>query len=237
MRTSRTTLLRRFIATASAAMIISGLLNPVEAADIYAFAQQKVYGMTLNASAGSTATLVPSPLGFDIKSHTSATQSSTPGVVAFNGGIDTQQSQIGFSAVENYRGALPGGFSVPPLSNVLLQAVPTAWGTPNFVGGIITPDLGIPTSSDFASAPTGSRSDVYYNPNPDVGTSPGSGAPPAGIPLNGNNIPVANLFAPVGPPGTATASMSSMAEALLHNTPGIGTAVSDWVVSGVFSIN
>lgn len=220
------------------ALAVSGLPNIVEAADVYAFAQQKVYGMTLSATAGSTAVLVgDATLGFDIKSHTSAATSGSPGVVAFNGGIDALQSQIGTSVVENYRGALPSGYSIPDQSNVLLQAVPTPWGPANVGTSTPTPGLGMPSASDFLTAPnSAARSDVYYNPNPDVGSAPGSGTSPGTIPFNGDNIPIANLFANPSPPGTDTASMSSVAEAVLHNEGGINSAVSDWVLSGGFKI-
>jgi len=205
---------------------------------VYAFAQQKVYGMTMTATPGSSATLVGADFG--VKMSTKAAWDTVPGGVAHNGGLDALQSFIGSGLppqpVENYSGNAFPGMSLPPDERVLLQANPTPAGTPQSV------DLSVPTGTSFFAGRNFARSDVYTTVNPDTAVAPpGSGTipadvPPGSWPADGNAIPAAKLFAPIGTPGTL--SIDLVAESLL-NGEGVATissGVADWVVSGVFTI-
>lgn len=205
----------------------------------YAFAQQKIYGMTLSAAPGSSATLSGDALGFSVKMSSDAAITALGTGISHNGGLDALESFISpavpIAPVENYSGPAPAGFSSPAGERVLLQAVPTAWGSPN---GFTT---SAPVVSDFTPGWNFSRSDVYATPNPDSGGVAGSGSPPADAPPGtwptvGNNIPAGNLFASIGTPGTL--SIDTVAEVLMtdmpHNT--IGTGVSDWAATGAFFI-
>jgi len=204
----------------------------------YAFAQQKVYGMTISASPGSSATISGDPVGFSVKMSTDAAISALGLGVSSNGGLDPLQSfvtpAIPAAAPENYSGNAPAGFSTPPFERVLLQhpLVPTAPGVPN---GFVTT---APVAGDFTEGFNFARSDAYATPNPDVTVAPpGVGSPPSGAwPTNGTAVPAGKLFAPVGAPGTL--SIDSVAEALMTSAPHstLGTGVSDWTVTGGFTI-
>ena len=207
---------------------------------VYAFAQQKIYGMTLTPIAGGNATLVGDPLGFSVKMSTAASVDSFPGVGAHNGGLDAVQTFIGSALPlpppENYTDNAPAGFSIPVGERVLQQLNPTGQGGPKGIA------IGIPVASDFLVGRNFARSDVYTAPNPDVAPiGPGSGTIPANVPPGswppiGATVNIGHLFAPIGSPDTL--SIDLVAETLLtdveHGT--ISDGVSDWVVTGKFSV-
>ena len=62
---------------------------------MYAFAQQKIYGMTLTPIPGGSALLVGDTAGFVVKMSTAASVDSAPGINAHIGGLDADQSFIG----------------------------------------------------------------------------------------------------------------------------------------------
>lgn len=206
----------------------------------YAFAQQKVYGMTLVATPGSTATLAGDPAGFVVRMGSAATISAFTAGVSFNGGLDTPQAFVGTGSPaqppENWVGNLPPGFSTPAAERVLLQAVPTAPGVPN---GFVTT---APVATDFTLGDNVARADAYATPNPDTAIAPpGSGTPPANVPPGswppaGVGVPAGKLFAPIGTPGTL--SIDSVAESLLTNRPHdtFATSIADWTVTGGFHV-
>lgn len=222
----------------AASMLVS-LSSPARAAS-YAFAEQKIFGMTFTAAPGSTATISGDPMGFSVKMSTDAAITAIGTGISHNGGLDALQSYVTpalpAAPVENYSGPSPVGFSMPTGERVLLQLVTTAPGSPN---GFSTAD---PVPGNFTVGQNFARSDAYATPNPNIGGVAGQGFSPADVPVGswpivGNNIPSSKLFAPIGTPGTL--SIDTVAEVLMtdqpHNT--IGTGVSDWTVTGAFSIN
>lgn len=199
---------------------------------VYAFAQQKIYGMTLTAS--GNATLVGDAVrGLSLKMTTAATSDNFPGAFAVNGGLDVKQSFISNGSVpkpmENFVKNTP--YSAPSNEIVLRQAIATALGTQR---GFATDDL----APHFTSGQNFSRSDAYVTPAPDARTFEGSASPPtgAGWPTSGTPIAAGKLFAPIGSRGTL--SIDSVAEALLTTADhdSIGSGLSDWVVTGRFKI-
>lgn len=230
------------IAIAVLVMILPAWLAPAAPypGAVYAFAQQKVYGMTMTATPGSSATVIGDPLGFAVKMSTKAAVDSFPGVVAHNGGLDAQQSFLGSGSpvqpVENYSGNAFPGMSMPPNERVLLQLNPTPAGNP---AGFAT---SVPTAANFPSGDNFSRSDVYATPNPDNALAPpGSGTIPANVPPgswppDGTTVAIGKLFAPIGTPGTL--SIDLVAETLLTDADhgSIASGVADWVVTGKFRI-
>lgn len=211
--------------------------DPVAVNAVYGFAEQKIYGMTLSAAPGASGTLVGAT--FSVKMSTKAAFNTLPGV-SNNGGLDAPQSFIGSglppTPPENYSGNASPGMSVPANERVLLQANPTAAG---IARGI---DLTNPTPANFFAGHDFARGDGYATKNPDTAIAPpGPGAVPANLPpgswpADGNQVPAGNLFAPVGTPGTL--SIDLVAEALLNGEgyATLASGVSDWVVTGGFSI-
>jgi len=202
---------------------------------VYAFAEQKIYGMTLTGVPGSTATVSGDPLGFSVKMTSAATADNFPGVVAHNGGLDVLQSFISNGSVlppvQNYIANTP--FSAPTNERVLTQLTPTIAGVAQ---GFDTTD---PVAA-FVPGQNYARADAYVAPYTDTanvnppysGTVPsGSGWPAAGTPIS-----TGHLFAPVG--SADTLAIDSVAESLLTNADhdSIGSGVSDWVVTGKFHI-
>jgi len=206
----------------------------------YAFAQQKVYGMSLSLLPGSTATL--SGTTFSVATKTAAVYSLIPGTVAYNGGLDSLQSLTSTGTLpappENFSGNVPTGYSNPDRERVLLQSSTTPWGP---VG---TGTVGLPTPADIAPyfGQNYARADAYATPNPDNTVAPaGSGTTPANVPpgtwpLNGLGIPMTHLI------NSATASdllsLDTVAESLLTDSAAVafGTGDSEWTVSGEFTI-
>jgi hypothetical protein len=239
-----TTHVRRW---ASFALVASALIHhatasaePIAPGAVYAYAQQKIYGMTLSATPGSGASLIGNPQGFSVKMSNLAGVDTIPGVVAHNGGLNAEQSFIGAgppspsAPPENYSGNVSPGMSVPANERVLLQWNPTGAGV---AGGF---DASIPVAANFLAGHNFSRADAYVTPNPDnavgpptSGTIPG---PASAWPPGGTTVATSKLFAPVGTAGTL--SIDAMAEALLtdekHGT--IGNGAADWVVTGKFNI-
>lgn len=206
---------------------------------MYAFAQQKIYGMTLSPVAGGNATLTGDPLGFVVKMSTAASVDSAPGINAHIGGLDADQSFIGsglpLPPPENWTNNAPLGYSVPAGERVLVQLNPTGQGVPK---GITT---GIPVASDFALNNNFARSDVYTAPNPDP-LPPGAASatiptlPPGSWPPLGSMVSRDRLFAGIG--SANTLSIDLIAETLLtsatHGT--ISNGIADWAVTGKFSV-
>lgn len=209
--------------------------DPIAANAVYGFAEQKVYGMTLTATPGSSASLVGA--AFSVKMSTHAAFDTSPSGVAHNGGLDALQSfvtgGVPSQPVENFIGNASVGMSLPAGERVLRQLNTTASGSS---GGF---DATNPRATDFFAGHNFARSDGYVTPNPDASPvlPPASGAPPGGLPADGNLVPAALLYAPVGTPGTL--SIDLVAEALL-NGEGIAklaSGVSDWVVTGGFMVS
>ena len=102
--------------------------DPAPAA-MYAFAQQKIYGMTLSPIPGGSALLVGDTTGFVVKMSTAASVDSAPGINAHIGGLDADQSFIGsglpLPPPENWTNNAPLGYSVPVSERVLVQLNPT----------------------------------------------------------------------------------------------------------------
>ena len=206
----------------------------------YAFAQQKVYGMTLTAVPGGNATLVGDALGFSVKMSTSASVDALPGIGAQIGGLDALQTFISsglpLPPPENYTNNTPVGFSLPVGERVLQQLNPTGQGGPK---GITN---GIPVAADFLSGDNFGRGDAYVAPNPNVlPLGPGSGTIPPNVPLGswpplGSQIDRTHLFAPIG--SADTLSIDSVAETLLTDFPPgvISNGLADWVATGKFAI-
>jgi hypothetical protein len=207
---------------------------------VYAFAQQKVYGMTLTAAPGGNATLVGDVLGFAVKMSTSASVDSFPGIGAQVGGLDAVQTFIGSALPlpppENYTNNTPVGFSLPVGERVLQQHNPTGQGGPKGI------TIGIPVAADFISGHNFGRGDAYVAPNPDVlPLGPGSGTIPPNVPVGswpplGSTVDRTHLFAPIG--SADTLSIDLVAETLLTDVQHgvISNGLSDWVVTGKFAI-
>jgi hypothetical protein len=206
---------------------------------MYAFAQQKIYGMTLSPVPGGSALLVGDTAGFVVKMSTAASVDSAPGINAHIGGLDADQSFIGsglpLPPPENWTNNAPLGYSVPVGERVLVQLNPTGQGVPKGI------TKGIPVASDFALNNNFARSDVYTPPNPDplppgaasatIPTLPLGSWPPLGSMVNTNR-----LFAGIG--SANTLSIDLIAETLLtsatHGT--ISNGIADWTVTGKFSV-
>jgi hypothetical protein len=212
---------------------------PTAPTAMYAFAQQKIYGMTLSPVDGGNATLVGDPLGFVVKMSTAASVDTLPGINAHVGGLDADQSFIGSGVPsqppENWTNNAPLGYSVPGGERVLVQLNPTGQGVPKGI------TVGTPVATDFQLNNNFARADVYTAPNPDplppgaasatIPTTPPGSWPPLGSMVNTNR-----LFAGVGDPDTL--SIDLVAETLLtsatHGT--ISNGMSDWAVTGKFSV-
>ena len=240
LRTTSATTVMMIAATAVAFFARPSWADAPSPYAVYAFAQQKIYGMTLTAIPGGNATLIGDPLGFAVKMSTAASVDSFPGVGAHNGGLDAQQTFIGSALPlpppENYTDNVPAGYGIPAGERVLQQLNPTGQGAPKGI------TIGIPVASDFLVGRNFARSDVYVAPNPDLlPIGPGSGTIPANVPPGswppvGSTINISHLFSPIGSPDTL--SIDLVAETLLtdvaHGT--ISDGVSDWAVTGKFRV-
>lgn len=235
--------LRKFATPMLALMIGTTGVNHVGAATVYAFAQQKVYDLTLNTTTPLNSTLVPNPAGFNV---------ATANAAALNGFgpstnipvPDALQAFIGTVPVpvENYSGQAP--FGVGNL-DVLLQhplLVPggasnsSAATIPVAIRGVANANtIGLPALGNlippFALTDDFARADVLTRyPN-------AASAPP--MPANGIGINNSYLFNNPVPtsPVPSTISMSSAAEALVSSPVNdIATAISDWTISGLFNM-
>jgi hypothetical protein len=206
---------------------------------MYAFAQQKIYGMTLSPVPGGSALLVGDTAGFVVKMSTAASVDSAPGINAHVGGLDADQSFVASALPlpppENWTNNAPVGFSQPAGERVLVQLNPTGQGVPKGI------TVGTPVSTDFLLGRNFARSDVYTAPNPDP-LPPGTASAtiptlPAGSwPPLGSMVSRDRLFAGVG--SANTVSIDLVAETLLtdaeHGT--ISNGIADWAVTGKFSV-
>lgn len=177
------------------------------AGSVYAFAQQKIYNMTM-LSVGSSSNLTNG--SFNISTNTSAGLTGYPGQSFTIPILDAQQSYLGSAPapVEN----LSGPAVSPSSENVLIQFNPTP---PENANGIVN---NVPTIGDFTQ-PTFARSDsLTWNP-------PSSTTPPP---------PPGYLFDPAFAGGNV--SIDSAAEALINNSMGVGNAQSGWQINGSFSL-
>lgn len=204
----------------------------------YAFAQQKVYGMTITDGNGSKATITAKP--FSMSMQTAATY-DTIGTQTFNAGLDPKQAFVTPTGDpkpgENWSGNVPpnggGVFSNPARERVLLQNAKTPWGDPQALR------LDLPTATDFTPGANFARADGYVTKNPDTTVGPdASGVTPTGTGWNQNgvNIAAGKLFQNVGTPGTL--SIDSVAEVLLTSSPHDthATSVSNWTATGKFDV-
>ncbi|MBU6223154.1 MAG: hypothetical protein KGR24_10470 [Planctomycetes bacterium] len=240
LRTTSATTVMMIAATAVAFFARPSWADAPSPYAVYAFAQQKIYGMTLTPVDGANATLVGDPLGFAVKMSTAASVDSFPGVGAHNGGLDAEQSFIGSllpgPAPENWTNNAPAGYSIPTGERVLQQWNPTGTGGPKGI------TVGIPVPADFSAGHNFARSDAYTAPQPDpLPPGPASATIPANVPPGswppvGSTVNIGHLFAPIGSPDTL--SIDLVAETLLtdvaHGT--ISDGVSDWAVTGKFSV-
>ena len=220
--------------------------RPAEAGTVnavYAFAQQKVYGMTIDHRQ-QHARVVGDPLGYAVKMTSAATSDGSPGILAKNGGLDvgvsylpypsfTPPATTGTATGNNFVWNTPN--SSAPGEVVLKQALPT---TPLHGKGVTLADL----TGQFAGygGQGFSRGDAYATV-PDTAPIPGTttnAAAPAGPswPAAGSGVAIDTLFAPIGSAGAL--SIDSVAEALLTNADhdSIASGVADWVVTGKFGV-
>ena len=116
-----------------AALMLASVSWPASAAS-YAFAEQKIFGMTVTAVPGSTATISGDSLGFSVKMSTDAAIRASGNGIACNGGLGGLQAyatpSLPAAPVENHSGPSPAGLSMPPGERVLLKLVPTEAGIP-----------------------------------------------------------------------------------------------------------
>jgi len=225
--------------------ILANSVPQASAATIYGYAQQKVYDMTLSSSTPST-TITPT-IPLTVTTSTSATLNGFA-ISGFNlPQIDAQQAKTGIFASpglpagrinppENYIGPAP--YASTPGTNVLAQANPTPVGNMP-IGSNSNLDTTVPMANSFNPGDEFTRADVYMSSqtgNPIAGTNPLQGAPPAGIPTNGQNINTSMLFAA---PGTGnTMAFDSNAEGVItSSTVTTGISNSSWVISGAFNLS
>ena len=212
--------------------------TPVPTSAVYAFAQQKVYGMSISGTQ-QHAKVVGDPLGFSIKQTTAAASDTTPGKVAQNGGVD---AAVAYLPAPGFTPTLPAAtgnnfvWNTPNSSVtsevVLKQALPTPVVNAK---GVNATDLGsfmLPYEGQGFS-----RADAYATV-PDQTAIPGTttnAVSPGAWPKVGTPMPTSTLFADVG---KGTMSVDSVAEVLLtdvtHNS--IASAVADWVITGKFKV-
>ena len=179
-----------------------------KAVDItYAFAEQKVYNMSL-VSLNSSGNLING--AFNISTNTSASLTGYTGQTSNFPALDAQQSYIGTAPapVEN----LSGPAVQPNTQQVLTQFNVT----PDGLGNALVNNL--PTASSFTQ-PTFSRSDALSR-----------------NPSSSSTLPISSgyLFNPTFPGGNV--SIDSAAESLMYNVQGNSIAQSGWQISGSFSL-
>jgi hypothetical protein len=214
--------------------------TPVPTTAVYAFAQQKVYGMSISGSQQHVS-IVGDPKGYSIKQTTAAASDTTPGKVARNGGVDAGVSYLPapnfnppvVTAIgNNFVWNTPNSSAANEI--VLKQALPTPVTNAK---GVNANDIGASLLAYSQKGEGFSRGDAYAT-IPDQTSIPGgttNAISPAAWPTVGTPIPSSTLFAD---PGKGTMSVDSVAEVLLtdvaHNS--IASAVSDWVITGKFDV-
>lgn len=225
-----------------------GLASPRPAAAapvnaVYAFAQQKIYGMTINYDQ-QHATVTGDPLGFAVKMTSAATSDALPGILAKNGGLDVDVSY------------LPNPSFTPPPTTGVATGNNFVWNTPNSsAANEVVLKQALPTTllgqgvylNDLTSQFNGygnqgfSRGDAYVTlPSTTLisGTTGNASSPSGpGWPASGTPVAIGRLFAPIGSPDAI--AIDSVAEALLTNADHdtIASGVSDWVVTGKMHVN
>lgn len=180
-----------------------------EAGTVYAFAQQKVYDMTLGSGTPSNLT----GNAFSIRTSTAATLQGYPGVSNNTPILDALQSFAGnmVAPAENLSGAAPYGVGD---TTVLVQANSTSAGLQNAT------NPAIPGIGELSATNVFTRADVITR-IPTVGTP--------------NNLDPNYLFTPGFAGGNV--SIDSAAEGLGNLPPGsIGTSTSNWTISGSFTL-
>ena len=210
--------------------------TPVPA--VYAFAQQKVYGMSISGTQ-QNAKVVGDPLGFSIKQTNAAASDTTPGKVAENGGVD---AGVAYLPAPTFTPTIPTAignnfvWNTPNSSAanevVLKQALPTPVVNAQGVNATDLTSVMLPYAGEGFS-----RADAYATV-PDQTAIPlttTNAVSPGALPKVGTPMPIGALFAA---PGKGTMSVDSVAEVLLtdvtHNS--IASAVSDWVITGKFKV-
>jgi PEP-CTERM motif len=201
----------RKLAILGVAFIVGGVSVPrTEAGTVYAFAEQKVYDMTLSSATPANMTGNP----FSIRTSTASTLQGYAGVSNNTPVLDATQSFSGniVPPSENLSGAAPYGTGD---TTVLVQANATSAGLQNAT------DPSIPGLGEFSATNVFTRSDV-------ITRIPNAGSPAA---LDANY-----LFTPGYASGNV--SVDSAAEGLGNLPPGsVGSATSNWTISGSFTLS
>jgi hypothetical protein len=205
----------KFAAFALAAWVGGLSIAPTRANTVYAFAQQKVYNMQFQA--GTPSNLTGNP--FTVTTNTSASLAGFGGTSSNTPTMDAAQSFLGNVAApaENLSGTAPYGV---PNDTVLIQYTPTATGPQN---GLQT---GVPGGGL-------SNSDIYVRS--DVLTR----IPPQQTgPVDANWLFTPGYTGGAPDPANANVAIDSVAEGIGNLPPGsIGTASSNWTVSGSFVLS
>jgi hypothetical protein len=221
------------IAAAAVSAVVLGASAPrTEASSVYAFSEQKVYNMYMQPSNPGTLTNA----NLSIATTTSATLNGI-GTGSNLPVLDALQSFLGdaaFNPVVQYGPAIGQNFSTTtpfaaPGSNatVLTQSVGipalppgTPWGAAN------TTVNGVPAITDLPAVGTFTRSDVLTRIPP----ASNQGVDPNWLFTQGftGNPPVV-------PAADANISMDSAAEGLITGF-GVGSANSNWTISGGFTL-
>lgn len=209
------------LASVTAFLGLSG--EVVEAGQLYAFAQQKVYNMSMQV--GTPSNLTNGSLS--IATTTAATLNGI-GTGSNLPAMDAQQSYLGSGPVppQNYSTTTPYA-AAGSNSTVMAQAVnyPTTPGTP--WGSANSTVNGVPISSDLPATGSFTRSDVLTRIPPPSNF---------GIDPNWLFTPGFQGAPPIVPPSDANISMDSVAEAFSSNDYNLGSANSSWTISGGFTL-
>lgn len=215
---------RWFVISLSTVTVFLGLSgHVVEAGQLYAFAQQKVYNMAMQVDNPSNLTNA----SLSIATATTATLNGS-GTGSNLPVMDAQQSYFGSGPVppQNYSTTTPFA-AAGSNSTVMAQAInyPTTPGTP--WGSANTTVNGIPVSSNLPATGSFTRSDVLTRipPSSNFGIDP-----------NWFFTPGFQGTPPIVPPSDANISMDSVAEAFSSNVNNLGSANSTWSISGGFTL-
>jgi hypothetical protein len=211
-------------ALAVTAVVLGASAPQTEASSVYAFSQQKVYNMYMQSA--NPANLTSANLS--IATTTSATLNGV-GTGSNLPVTDALQSYLGTGTVppQNYSTTVPAGFAAPGSNGtVLTQAVNfptipgTPWGTANMTVN------NVPNIGNLSDPSTFTRSDVLTRIPP----AANQGADPRWLFQQGftGNPPVV-------PAADANMSLDSAAEGLINGF-GVGSANSNWTISGGFTL-
>jgi hypothetical protein len=193
--------------------VVLGTKASSEASSVYAFTQQKVYNLSMQA--GTAANLTNGNL--NIATSTAATLNGN-GSSTNAPPLDAAQSYQGSGVppVENFSTNAPY-FAVGSNPRVLAQAASTPAGNQNATLN------GVPVLADLPANGTFTRSDVITR-IPPSGTNP---VDPRWLFQQG--------FSDGGPAADANLSLDSAAEGLITGV-GLGSSNSNWTVSGGFTL-